>query len=358
MKFVKKMLFGLLLLLLSGAMTPSWAKKMAVLPGLMNPTEIIVNQDKLYIIEGIHIFVYSSQDYSLIKKVGKEGEGPQEFRKYPFPGFSSLVIYVRPDYIFVGSPGKILFFDHNWNFIREQKTQHPFNRIIPLGNQFAGLAFAADNSIRYLTTNLYNANLEKVKEIFPMKFYNEIFRPVGSANSGRKNNPIKISLLDKLIRYYSANDTLLIPTPDGLVHAFNAKGEKLYTITHDYPQVPITSDLENQFDELYSNDIRYKTMYNLDKKANNLAYPSHMPFIQELCTDNGYIYIVSYVKKNDSHQAFIFDAKTGKFVKELFLPVRAQSILELYPFTIHKNNVYQLIENEADEEWELHITQF
>ena len=48
-------------------------------PDLMRPGRIMVDKDKLYILEFPHIYIYSLDDFRLIKKFGRQGEGPQEF---------------------------------------------------------------------------------------------------------------------------------------------------------------------------------------------------------------------------------------------------------------------------------------
>jgi len=56
----------------------SFAKKVATLPELNNPFGLYIDVDRIFITEGVTTYIYSSKDYSLIKKFGKEGEGPGE----------------------------------------------------------------------------------------------------------------------------------------------------------------------------------------------------------------------------------------------------------------------------------------
>ena len=65
------------------------------------------------------------------------------------------------------------------------------------------------------------------------------------------------------------------------------------------------------------------------------------------------VYIQTYLKENGKDEFFIYDLN-GKFLKRLFLPVVYRNSLKPFPYTIMNNRLYQLIENEDAEVWELH----
>ena len=61
-----------------------YSEKVAVLNEIMKPSlSFAVDGTQLYIPEEGQIFIYSTNDYKLVKKFGKAGEGPQEFRLHP-----------------------------------------------------------------------------------------------------------------------------------------------------------------------------------------------------------------------------------------------------------------------------------
>jgi hypothetical protein len=84
-----------------------------------------------------------------------------------------------------------------------------------------------------------------------------------------------------------------------------------------------------------------------------LKFRDDFPAIQFFLVDNGRIYIQTYLKKDDKYEFFIYDLE-GKLIKRLFFPVKFQDALKPNPFDIEDNTFYQLIENEDEEEWELH----
>ncbi len=76
---------------------------------------------------------------------------------------------------------------------------------------------------------------------------------------------------------------------------------------------------------------------------------------------NGKIYIRTYITQNDKEKYHIFDLK-GKELKTVFLPkpMLASLVTRLVSrivrfFDIDKDTFYYLVENEDEEEWELHF---
>ncbi len=70
------LLLLLLLLFLISHNIPLFPGKVAVFDQLKKPSGFYINSDHLYIIEFPLIYVYSLKDYHLIKKFGRQGEGP------------------------------------------------------------------------------------------------------------------------------------------------------------------------------------------------------------------------------------------------------------------------------------------
>ncbi|MCP4218390.1 MAG: hypothetical protein GY765_27385, partial [bacterium] len=55
-----------------------WAE-MLQLPNLTKAQRIRVDEKQIYIVEGAHIYIHSTADLRLIRKIGRKGEGPREF---------------------------------------------------------------------------------------------------------------------------------------------------------------------------------------------------------------------------------------------------------------------------------------
>ncbi|MFC2155329.1 hypothetical protein ACFLRB_02405 [Acidobacteriota bacterium] len=95
-------------LLLSGKVVP--------LPDLLNPNVIMADNDRLYIADGTSIFIYSAKDFSLLKKFGREGEGPREFLDKIY------TIGVQGEYLTVNSVAKLSFFTKDGQFVKGKRT--------------------------------------------------------------------------------------------------------------------------------------------------------------------------------------------------------------------------------------------
>jgi hypothetical protein len=91
-----------------------------------------------------------------------------------------------------------------------------------------------------------------------------------------------------------------------------------------------------------------------------LRFPDTLPAILDIFVSNQKIYAVTNktgenkkpgVKKRE---VYIFEVN-GKLLKKVFLPICERGI-ETFPFCIQNEKLYQLVERESDEAWELHIT--
>jgi hypothetical protein len=52
------------------------------------------------------------------------------------------------------------------------------------------------------------------------------------------------------------------------------------------------------------------------------------------------------------------DAVEGKLLQKVFLPLKKIDALDYYPYTLDNGRVFQLIENQETENWELHRSKF
>jgi len=83
-------------------------------------------------------------------------------------------------------------------------------------------------------------------------------------------------------------------------------------------------------------------------------FPQHFPIGFFKISDDK-IYFPTYRQK-DGKTLFLVYSIPGKKIKEIYLPLKYQSLLLPYPFTIHKETLYQLHDNEEEECWEVIIS--
>lgn len=93
--------FSLLILFL--VLSTVISARVVPLPEVIRPHYISVDSDQLYICEHEKVSIYSLKDFNRIKKFGKKGEGPQEFK-------SAVHVNCQEDYLVIESSDKLSFF--------------------------------------------------------------------------------------------------------------------------------------------------------------------------------------------------------------------------------------------------------
>jgi hypothetical protein len=320
------------------------AAKVAVLGELQRPASITVDGNQVFITEGINVYIYSEKDYSLQKKFGKEGEGPQEFKRHSNPRAEYIRIIVQPKEILVNSIGKISFFTRKGDFIREMKVMVSVGGYIPVGNHMVGFGMDQKEQTRYITLNLYSPQCVKEKEFFRAK---------APLQEGKFIDPVKMSVGILVVTIRVEDNKMFYRGEDQKIYAFDENGKQIYSITPEYEKVKFTEEMKNRYVNFSENDYRYKYVYQQEK--NRIKWPEYFPLIRDLLAADKKIYVITFNSKDDKKECYIYDGAEGQFIKKVFIPLAEQNVQELYPYTIKNGKVYQLVENLDEEEWELHV---
>jgi hypothetical protein len=299
-----------------------------------------MDDTQYYITEGASIFIYSFKDHKLVGKFGKAGEGPREF-KSSLAGYN---LHVQPmcNHLLINSMDKLSFFKKNGEFIKELKapTSGMPGMYKSIGDKFAGLALkAADDQSMAVSINIFNEKLEKEKEISSYKLlqHGSLVFPVASPLFEIKNNLIFVG-----------------GEEDFNIRIFNADGKQLSAITREYKKIKVTEEYKNGLFEAFKRNPRTKGMIDYLKKI--IKFKEYFPAIQLFLIDNDKIYIPTYRKQNGDYELFIYDTD-GKFIRQVYLPLKYIDVLQPCPYTIKNGILYQLIENEENEVWELHAVE-
>jgi len=64
---------------------------------------------------------------------------------------------------------------------------------------------------------------------------------------------------------------------------------------------------------------------------------------------------MTWKRERGSNEFFIYDM-SGKFLKRKMIPFRYETDLAPYPAMVKKGKLYQLVENEEKEQWELYVS--
>jgi hypothetical protein len=87
-----------------------------------------------------------------------------------------------------------------------------------------------------------------------------------------------------------------------------------------------------------------------------VRFPEFFPAILDLIVDGGHVHVLTFRREQEKSEFFIFDLE-GKLVKKTFLPLKPlgdYAGVFFLPYCIKNNYLYQLIDNEEEEVWELH----
>ncbi len=330
-----------LIIMLPLLVNMTFATKVVPLPDLLQPELIRVDENQMYITEGANIYIYSLKDFHLIKKFGKQGEGPQEF----MTGVGVVGVMwmeIQPDHIFIHTMGKISTFSKQGTFIKEKKISLAYGAVMhPIGNRFVGIGFPSEKGIRYWTFNIYDSNLNIIKEMYR---YERTFYP------GRDIDLLGIRMPDFCV--YDKKIFVADTLKTGAIYVFDQNGNQLYSINPGYEKVEITREVEKRLRD-NSSAGRQRQFYEMYK--HKIKFPKYFPAMRFMTAADGKLYIMTYKTKEDKTQFLIFTTK-GTFLKKVFLPIKDMEVRYFCPFTIKNNKLYHLYDNENTEGWELHIT--
>jgi hypothetical protein len=336
MKRKKFFVFVILILLVTAGGIQ--AKKIALLSGLMKPDMMVLEYDRIFITGGVSIYIYSLKELQLIKKFGKEGEGPREFKASP-TGPPMMVVPAN-DKLFVTSQAKVSVFTKDGEFIKETKVM-PYQLFWPFKNKFINTGNTSnDKDQMVLSVNLCNEKFEREKEIYVSDFR------VGS--SVMWDFPVNIFTF----RPYKDRIYLVVGKEGFVIDIFDEKGTKLQRIKKDYQPLKVPREYKDKTLDWFRTDPFYKQYWEYFKTR--ITFKSDYPPIRDMFVEGERIYVLTYKRKNGNSECIIMDLQ-GNERKRVFVPVPEMLGMDYYAkYDIYNRGFYTLVENEGEEVWELH----
>jgi hypothetical protein len=332
---MRKIIIILLLILLAGFFLSAQGKTLKVpLPELMKPHALAVDENQIYICEGSTVYIYSGRDYKPVKKFGKKGEGPGEFRN------RAGQVIIQPDRLLINSAGKVSYFTKDGTFLSEFKTLAADMKLKPLGELFIASRTLMENGTFFVVVNLYDSHLRAIKEIY------RIQRGVQVGGKGT-------TVFAPPLPYYPVKNRILIARgTDLLIEVLDPRGNPLYSITYDYKKCKVSEADKKEVLEYMNTDKEIKSYLEMIKP---ILFPDYFPAIRNYYPADDRIYVFTYKKTGAGTECLIFTLK-GAFLKQVFLPYAYANAIDEYPAAIRDGKLWQLVENRETEEWELHLT--
>jgi outer membrane protein assembly factor BamB len=332
--FILSLFFGIIL-----------SAKIVPLTGMLKPESITVGSDYIYIVDFPGIYIFNKADFRLVKKFGRIGEGPQEFNQF-------ACTFAHNNELIVCSLVKALFYSSDGNYKKEIK--HPnyiWRELTPVGNKFVGKGRFNEGRIDYIVLNIYDARLKTEKRLAKYKMW-------------RMDNIIDY----RNLQFATYKDKIFVKpfVLQRVLDVYDTTGEKLYSINREYEKVDV-SDADIQ---RYHNYFRTyaKVRKNYEEIRKKLQFADAFPAIQTFTAADGKIYVVTYKKKHLNSEVLVLDLK-GKLLKTVYLPL-FKNDAEFYrsiennifrrknnsTFAISEGKLYQILEDEDEETWELQVT--
>ena len=311
------------------------AQKIAVLPDLEKPITMALDGRHLCVLEMNSAYLFTSTNFKLLKKFGRKGEGPAEWKL----GFK-IILY--PDSIVINDLYKLLVFTRDGNLKYElRKRDIALTFIWPVGKQYAGLKANGGTKKDELSYSilLLNKNLETLKELAVLK-----------PSESKSNSSVrKIDAYWDYSNFQVYEDLIFVgdTTKGFYFEVFDSNGKLLYKIdkSGEVKRVPVTEKMKNEFLEKNKNsdDIQIGKMFGVKSKY---TFPDYLPAFKQLYIEGGKIYAETYVTKADKTEVIVMDLK-GNILKRVFLDLNGNCVM------VFDNAFYYLRDNIDNDNWEL-----
>lgn len=344
---VKKILLLFILLLVFFFML--FSRKLAVLPELMKPGNIEINENNVYILDGVTVCVYSMDDYRLKTRFGKRGQGPGEL--IPDDEIPLQMRLLEGD-IFLNSQTKIIQYSKEGRMLMEKTFPFVCMQIVPLGEGFAvSRSDIGTNGAFSIKVVLYDFQLKPIKTLTVMEKDDLSIKR-------------KIVIPPPYIYLHRANNTLYVTggnQRDFHIEVFDRKGYPLEPIKTPYQRIKLTSAFEKELIEWFKTDSRFSSVPM--EVFQRLHFLRYLPAIRNIVINkrpagsSWRMYVQTYKQQGGLSEFFVFDLK-GNLLKKIYLPAVSRSKVKMnheIMFTFYNNEYYYLMENLDAEKWELHL---
>jgi len=305
--------------------------KLHTFSDISKPRMISVDKRFVYISEiNTHsVLVYDLNNFKLIKKIGQKGEGPKEFKIPPFIHFTS-------DKIFISGYTKILVYSKTINFLKEIRPVIWAPGVFPVQDYFASNQSKAIDNRNYTVLTLFNEKFETIKEI-----------PISPESTNEY-------LFFTTTFSRSWKDRIYVNHPKERFHieVFSKFGEKLYTIEKKLDRIEANEKHRHRFIDFALNSLgkklfsKFKASKRFDKPL-----PKFLPDIKNFYVVDDKIYVKTFDVDRDKDKYIILNIE-GKILETKYLPKAFYK-----KFTFSDNKFYYLVDNEDEENWELHVVE-
>jgi hypothetical protein len=306
-----------------------FGEKITTFPQLSKPILIKVGENVICINEGFVMYLYDLNDFKLIKKVGRKGEGPGEFS-------SDLDINILKEKIMIESQGKLSFYSLKGDLIKEIRRPPKYRRLKILEDRYVASSGILSKEVYHNVAIILDTDFNELKT-----FYHDEARYHQQKQKTHRASTWTFDVSEK--------KCFIVGSSDFKIDVFDKNGDLLYIIAPEYERVKYAQEYIDAWFNRIKRNLGMDAYYDVKQRV---RFPEFFPAILDLIVDNGHVYVITYRRKENQSECFIFDLQ-GKLVKKTWLPLKNYDGVYLFPYCINNNYLYQLIDNEEEEVWEL-----
>ena len=323
------------------------SQKIVSLNDLINPSEIFILNNKLYITtssdpdkKAATVYAYSLKDFSFQWKAGGLGKGKGQYNVWPG---HTVRVGTLPEKLFICDFFKMGFYDFRGKYLNEVMLEQGSAFYKSIGNKFVGQGSPKESGVGYYTVNLYDSTLKKIKEIYRIE---------NSYNSVLKKN--RIYTRDLFYQTYKNRIYIKGRSEDFVIDVYDKNGNELKTIDIPYTRLNITEKHKEAAYNLYRNHPLFGKYFKELKKE--IVFPEYLPAIKDFRISEEKLYVLTYRTEDAKSEFYILDLE-GNIKKKIMLPIIWKSI-QVISYEINNEKLYQIVKDENTHNWNLIITSF
>lgn len=319
------------------------------LPEIKDPCQIVVDKDRLYLVDGNDhtIHAYDTKTLQYQAGFGKKGEGPGEFKYPPLIQFSndSIIVlsYMKTSWFTLG--GKLIKEKYYRDF--DGFNPHMEMMLIPISGNFVRIIVDHDSSKKHVY--LLDAKYNQIKKLYEGLYdWNAVSKDLADF---RVLN-YQVDVLTYKNRIYISDSQ-----KGFYIEVFNHVGDPLYTInridvirelivTEDYKQKAV-SEIQ----------LKHGWIYNTLKK-DVYSFYDYFPQFKCLHISGDKLYVTTYGKAGQKHEIIVLDL-LGRILRKHFTKIKSWKYYkltgELDLYAIDKGRIYELVKNSNSGAWEILI---
>ena len=334
--------------------------KIIPLPSLVDPTSIQVDSGKILITEEDSVSVFSLDDFKLLKRIGRRGEGPGEFNAPPY-------VILQPDAFLILNFNKISLFSPEGELIEEKKIPSNYNYgffpLLPVGDNYVGFPVEIKKEGGFgHVGRLYDSTFFPIKMIYE-DVPNLIPPPPPPPRPGQTSGSLPkqdFEAIRDCIDVTVEKDRLYVAdTRKGFFFSvFDSGGNLLYEIDTEHKRIKVPK----QYTAAYMKHLQEQSNWERLNNRYNFVFKDFFPAFFSFKINDEKIYAVTYSQKDGVYEIVQTDLKGKTLSRSFSFPLKPYGRLnETFfqfsnDFDIYSDTIYHL-EYNFDKEWlELHIT--